>query len=277
MRYGVSLLRVSPALWVDVAREAEQLGFESVWMSDHLVLPADLSAAGYPDGELPIRPTTPTYDVMVFLAAIAASTTGLRLGTYVYQLGLRHPFVAARSVATLDVVSAGRVELGVGAGWLRDEWAAAGLDFGSRGRRLDEALDVCRRLWSEAVVEHAGEHFAFPPVAFEPKPVQRPHPPLHIGGESTTVLRRAASVGDGWIGMHHTPQSVQGVLAKVADAAAQHGRQTPLERTVAAHPGAVADIEAWRQTGVDRLLVAPWRRSAEALAGLRTFARDHLA
>ena len=273
--FGISLLRVAPVRWLEVAQEAERLGFESVWMSEHLVLPARFDPTRYPDGRLPIRSDTPLFDVMVFLAAIAARTRTLRLGTYVYQLGLRHPFVAARAIATLDVVSGGRVELGVGAGWLAEEWAATGLEFADRGRRLDEALHVCQRLWTEAVVEHRGEFFAFPPVMFEPKPVQG-RLPVHIGGESTAALRRAVRFGDGWIGMHHTPASVAPLLARLRELAASAGRREPLYTTVAAPPGPDVDVAGWAASGVDRVLIAPWERSRDAVAGMRRFAREHL-
>jgi probable F420-dependent oxidoreductase len=263
LRFGVSLLRVHPALWREVALAAEDLGYESVWMSDHLVLPAALDGAAYPDA-------TPVFDVMVHLAALAAVTTRLRLGTFVFQLALRPPFVAARGVATLDVVSGGRVELGVGAGWSRAEWQACGVPFEGRGRRLDEALEVCRRLWTEEVVEHHGEFYDFPPVMFEPKPVQRPHPPVHVGGESPAALRRAVRAG-AWIGMHHTPASAAAAAVRVR-AAAQNAGAPPPQLTVAAEPGPVTDLDEWRTAGVDRLIVAPWMRSRDAVEGLRRFA-----
>ncbi|MGX4688152.1 TIGR03619 family F420-dependent LLM class oxidoreductase [Streptomyces sp. JNUCC 63] len=273
--FGISLLRVAPRQWIEVAQEAERLGFESVWMSEHLVLPIGMAPSNYPDGKLPIRPDTPLFDVMVYLAAIAAGTTTLRLGTFIYQLGLRHPFIGARAVATLDVVSGGRVELGVGAGWMPEEWAAAGVEFRGRGRRLDEALEVCRRLWEEPVTEHRGEFFAFPPVAFEPKPVQE-RLPVHVGGESDAALRRAVRSGEGWIGMHHTPQSVAPVLARLEELTGAAGTERRLTTTVAAPPGPLVDVEGWRASGVDRVLVAPWQRSRDALEGMRRFAREHL-
>lgn len=273
--FGISLLRVAPDRWLEVSEEAERLGYESIWMSEHLVLPARFDESRYPDGNLPIWPQTPVFDVMVYLAALAASTTTLRLGTFIYQLGLRHPFVAARAVTTLDVVSRGRLELGVGAGWLREEWEAAGVDFASRGARLEEALAVCHRLWTEPVVEHAGDFFDFAPVAFEPKPVQDPLP-VHVGGESAAALRRAVSMGTGWIGMHHTPESVAPILADLRDRARVAGRRRPLQTTAAAPPGPAVDVPGWRATGIDRVLVAPWRRSADAVEGMRSFARAHL-
>lgn len=274
-RYGVSLLRVHPALWRDVAIEAERAGYESIWMSDHLMLPEEVDREKYPDGELPISSHSPIFDVMVHLAALAAVTTTLRLGTYVYQPALRHPFVAARAVATLDVVSGGRVELGVGAGWSEAEWDLVGVDFARRGELLDETLDVLDGLWTQKSFAYQGAHHEFPSVGFEPKPVQQPRPPLHIGGESAPALRRAVARGDGWIGMHHTPASVAAPLARLRAAERDSGRSRPLQTTVAAHQGAV-DAEGWSASGIDRVIVAPWSRSGEAIDGLRRFAREHI-
>jgi probable F420-dependent oxidoreductase len=274
--FGISLLRVHPARWVEVAQEAERLGFESVWISEHLVLPASFDQSRYPDGKLPIQPSTPVFDAMVVGAQLAASTTTIRLGTYVYQLALRHPFIAARAAASLDVVSGGRLELGVGAGWLREEWEAAGVPFEGRGRRLSEAIEVCGRLWTAGAVEHHGEFFDFPAVAFEPKPVQQPLP-VHVGGESDAALRRAVALGTGWIGMHHTPESVRPVLTRLDGHVRSAGRAEPLVRTVAAAPGPDVDVTAWQDTGVDRVLVAPWTRTGEPLEGMRAFAGAHLS
>lgn len=273
--YGISLLRVNPRLWFDVAEEAEQLGFESVWISDHLMLPAHVDTDRYPDGKLPIRPGTPIFDVWVYLAALSARTSRIRLGTFVYLLALRHPFVSARAIGTLDVVSDGRVELGVGVGWSELEWDAAGLDFSTRGRRLDEAIEVCRGLWTQEEFAFSGECFDFPAMAFEPKPRQKPTPPFLIGGESPAALRRAARVGDGWIGMHHTPESAGEALRRVRSAESAAGREHPLSTTVGATPGDV-DGDAWARSGIDRVIVAPWERSGDALAGMRRFARRHL-
>jgi probable F420-dependent oxidoreductase len=273
--FGISLLRVHPARWREVVETAEELGFESVWMSDHLVLPVALDRDAYPEGELPIDPRTPIFDVMVHLALFAGFTSRLRLGTFVYQAALRHPFVAARAVATLDVVSHGRVELGVGAGWSRAEWDAAGVPFERRGVRLDETIDVLRGLWADDAFAFDGEFHRFPPVGFEPKPVQRPGTPVLVGGESTAALRRAVRRGDGWVGMHHTPESVQIPLARLRVALTEAGRTAPLSTTVAAEPGEI-DVDAWRATGVSRVIVAPWQRSRDAVDGMRRFARQHL-
>lgn len=274
--FGISLLRVAPRLWTAVTQEAERLGFESVWMSEHLVLPAQFDVSRYPDGRLPIDPRTPVFDPLVYLAALAATTTTLRLGTYIYQLALRPVLVAARAVTTLDVVSEGRLELGVGAGWLREEWDAAGVPFAGRGARLEAAVRTCRRLWSVPLVEARDEYFDFPPVAFEPKPVQAPLP-VHMGGESPVAMRRALELAQGWIGMHHSPATAVPVLDRLRRMEDSDGQiRPPLITTVAAHPGPEIDVVAWQRTGVDRVIVAPWTRSSEAIEAMQRFAAAHL-
>ena len=155
------------------------------------------------DTHPPIPSNTPAFDALLSLAAIAATTKNVRLGTDVYNIGLRHPFVTARAIATLDVLSGGRVEFGIGASWLEEEWDATGLDFATRGRRVDETIEVCQRLWSEDVIEHHGEFFDFEPVMFNPKPLQQPQPRLLIGGDGAAAKRRAALVGDAWLPMNH--------------------------------------------------------------------------
>lgn len=211
MKFGMTFGQLNPKYFLDAALEADRLGFESAWLPEHLVLPVEMRGQLVPGEEHPpIPPSTPVFDAAAYLAWIAAQTTQIRLGTFVYLLAMRHPFVGARAFATLDVVSNGRAEVGIGAGWLVTEWEAAGLDPKTRGRRLDEAIEVCKRLWTDDVIEHHGEFYDFGPVMFEPKPVQDPHPPLVIGGESDRALRRAARSCDGWIGMSHTPETVVG-------------------------------------------------------------------
>ena len=216
----------------------------------------------------PCPPTTQLFDPGSLLSFLAARTTSLRLGTYVYLLGLRHPFITARAFATLDWVSGGRAVIGAGAGWLRSEWEALGIDPATRGARLDEAIGVCRRLWTEDTVAHDGPHFPFAEVAFEPKPVQRPIPIL-IGGESAPALRRAGRLGDGWIGMTHTPDSA----AARWPSSGPTGRRRAGSRGPSRSPSVVSaaredDVAAWEAAGVDRLIVSPWRRSAEALEAM---------
>jgi len=274
MKFAVALGALNPAFFEDAVLEAERLGFESCWLPEHLVLTDDMTGSPHPGQDHPpIPPTTPVFDAFAMLAYLAARTSRIRLGTNVYLMGLRHPFVAARAVQTLDIISGGRAEIGIGAGWLRQEWHAAGLDPATRGRRLDEALEVCRRLWTEPVVTHSGEFFRFDAVHFEPKPVQKPHPPIHVGGESDAALGRAARAGDGWIGIEPDLETVSRAIARLGELRREAGREGErFEVTIGAAldgPDAAARLE---EAGVHRLIVRPWRRSPEAIDGLRAFA-----
>jgi probable F420-dependent oxidoreductase len=274
VKFAMTFGQLNPAYFLEAVIEADRLGFESAWLPEHLVLPVEMRGRLVPgEQHPPVSASTPVFDACAYLSWIAAQTEGIRLGTFVYLLGLRHPFIGARAFATLDVVSGGRAEVGIGAGWLVTEWAAAGLDSKTRGRRLDETIDVCKRLWSEGVIEHHGEFYDFAPVMFEPKPVQKPHPPLVIGGESDRALRRAAQRCDGWIGMSHTPESVRPQIEKLRKYSEEAGRgDRPVMITVMGEVESRDDVERWTEVGVDRLIVVPWSRSRYAVDGLRRFA-----
>ena len=277
MKYGVTFARLRPALWVETAQLCDELGYESVWLPEHLVLPVHQSGSPYAGSDHPpVRSDAPVFDVFTMLAFFAARTERIRLGTNVYNIGLRHPFVTARAVATLDGLSGGRVELGIGASWLAEEWAATGLDFATRGRRVDEALEICKLLWTEPEIEYKGEHFAFAPVAFEPKPVQSGGPPISVGGDSKPALRRAALHGDGWIPMNTPVGGLAAARAEIQALRSEAGRDGEFTVTVMGAPTSPDDIEAYERAGVDRLVVFPWRRSAEAADGLRAFAQTFL-
>jgi probable F420-dependent oxidoreductase len=277
MDFGIPLGMVNPGLWPDVAEAADRAGFESVWIPEHLVVP--LTAAGSPHAGAdhpPIPSDIPVYDAFVYLSYLAARTTRIKLGTNVYNIGLRHPFITARAATTLDVLSGGRLALGIGASWLRAEWDAVGLDFDRRGPLVDEAIDVCRRLWSEDVIEHHGAFFDFGPTAFEPKPVQQPGPALHIGGDGPAAMRRAVTVGTGWMPMNHPFDQLPAGVAKLRELAERHGRTTPIELTVHGAIERPEDVERYAAIGVTRLIVRPWSRSKEALEGIERFATEVL-
>lgn len=278
MKFALTFGRMRPDIWVEAAVAAERLGFESLWLPEHLVLPVAMAGSPYAGAtHPPVPPTTPIFDAAAMLSFIAGHTSTVRLGTYVYLLGLRHPFISARAFATLDVVSGGRAVIGAGAGWLTAEWEALGLNPSTRAARLDEAIGVCRRLWTEPTVAHDGEYFPFAEVAFEPKPVQQPVP-IFIGGESAPALRRAGRLGDGWIGMGHTPETAAthvAVLRQNLEAAGRSG--VPFEVTVGGECANEDDLAAWEAAGVDRLIVSPWQRSKEALGAMEAFAGKWMA
>lgn len=278
MKIGISLGALNPRSWIEVTEEADRLGFESAWMPEHLVFPVDISGSPVHGADHPPVPANvPVFDALAYLSFLAGRTERIRLGTNVFNIGLRHPFITARSVATLDVVSQGRLEFGIGASWLRSEWVAAGLDFDTRGRRVDEAIDVCRRLWTDSVIEHHGEFFDFDPVMFEPKPVQKPYPTLVIGGDGAAAIRRAATVGDGWMPMNHTLEELAVSVKRLAELREAAGRPGKTEITFEATIETASDFEKYADAGVDRVIVRPWRNSREALDGIRRFADNLLA
>ena len=277
MKFGVALGALNPRVHEEATLVAEELGFESVWLPEHLVFTRAMSRSPHPGEEHPpVPPDTPIYDAFAYLAYLAARTTRIRLGTHVYNIGLRHPFTAARGAQTVDLLSGGRFEFGIGASWLEEEWRATGLDFATRGRRVDEAVEVCKRLFSERTVTHHGEFFSFDEVVFEPKPAQQPRPPILVGGESKAALRRAARLGDGWLGMGHTFESAADQIGMLRRLRVEYDRPNAgvpeFQIIVGGSVESRADVTRWEELGVTRLIVSPWRRSREAIDGLRVFA-----
>ncbi len=274
MKFGIALGRLHHGFFVECTLEAERLGYESVWLPEHLTLTADMSRSPHAGETVPpVPPETPVFDAFAYLGYLAALTERVRLGTHVYNIGLRHPFTSARGAQTVDLLSGGRLEFGIGASWLEEEWVATQLDFATRGRRVDEAIDVCKRLWTEPTAHHVGDFFSFHDVVFEPKPVQRPWPPILVGGESPAALRRAAKLGDGWIGITQTPESAVAPIRRLRELLAENGRDAEGFQIV--FGGAVDsldDVRRWEEIGVTRLIVAPWERSRQAIDGMRRFA-----
>jgi probable F420-dependent oxidoreductase len=270
---------VGPRRWGDTARAAEAAGFESVWVPEHLIMPVAMT--GEPnsphEGEPPISASTPAYDPWVEIATMAAQTATLRFGTNVYNIGLRHPFVTARALTTIDAVSGGRIEFGIGASWLSQEWQAMELAFETRGRRVDETIRIIQRLFTEEVVEHDGEFFRFQPVGFLPKPVQQPWPPMHIGGDSPAAMRRAALLGDGWIPMQQSLETLPGNVERVTKIRQEAGHTGPLQVTVNARVTSVDDVRRYEDAGATRLLVSPFTSPREAAEGFRRFGEEVIA
>lgn len=278
MKIGLALSGINPKYRIAAAQAAEEVGFESVWLPEHLVFPVTMSRSPQSGRDHPpVAPETPIYDVFISLAMIAAATNRIRLGTNVYNIGLRHPFVVARAVATLDALSNGRMEFGVGSSWMEEEWAAAGLDFATRGKRIDETIEVCLRLWSEEVVEHHGPFFDFAPVAFNPKPFQHPHPALIIGGDGPAAQRRAATVGDGWFPLNHPIEQLPKALGRINERRAEAGRLGLTTLTLSSGATLDPDLARYRDLGVTRLIVRPYAQAKTAIEGIRRYGTDVLA
>ena len=253
-------LGIRPHQMIDFARRAEAAGCESVWVPEHLIWPAEINSPYpySPGGGPPVPNSVRLYDPWVLLAAVATATSTVRLGTCVYVLPLRHALVTARAVATLDLVSDGRAILGAGLSWMAEEFAAVGVDFRTRGARCDEIVPVLRSLWSAEITEFHGTHVDIPPVYFEPKPPQGAALPIVFGGESDAALRRAARLGDGWLGTWHTPESLRPVLDRFDALLAEQGRDRDgFEITVMVEPARAdaAFLGSLHAAGVQRAIV----------------------
>ena len=179
-----------PAMQTRIARAAEGAGFESIWTGEHVAMPVR-------DNPVPTPPETPFLDSIVALTNVAAHTERIRLGTGILVLPHHNPVLLAKALTSLDLVSDGRLIAGFAAGYVEAEFAALGVDFHRRGAIADEYLDAIRVLWTEESPRFAGRFAAFDGIRFEPKPRQRPHPPIIVGGHAAPALRRAARVGDG--------------------------------------------------------------------------------
>ena len=185
---------------LEVARAAERLGFDAVWMFDHLFTPSGLESR-YPytsSGDYPMSPSDPFFDALGVMGVLAGATARLKLGTGVLIPAYRHPIVLGKVVASVENLAPGRVLLGIGTGWMREEFDALGREFAGRGRRMDEQIEVMRTIWRGGAVEHNGRHYRLPRLQMTPAP--KATIPILIGGASARALKRAATLGDGWIG-----------------------------------------------------------------------------
>ncbi len=202
-------------------REAEQRGIASLWVSDHVVFPREKTGQ-YPGGRFPHSPETAYLEPVAVLAAAAMATERARLGSSVFILGHRHPVVMAKMLTTIDALSNGRLICGVGVGWWEEELTALGVPYRQRGRHADEILKIFKALWTEDHPRFDGEFFRFGDLGFYPKPVQKPHPPIWVGGNSPGAFRRAVTYGDGWHATYLQPAELRvslDALRGAADAA----------------------------------------------------------
>jgi probable F420-dependent oxidoreductase len=224
MKFWAGVSFTDPTHLIRMARKAEELGFEGVFMGDHLFFPEPL-ATRYPytqNGLPPWDAATPFPDAWCAISAMAAVTERLRFTVAIYVLPARSPIGVAKACATASVLSGGRVALGAGAGWMKEEFDVVGVDFRRRGSRLEESIEVLRKLWSGGVVEHHGVHFDFPRLSMSPAP--RAPIPIYLGGGNARALRRAATLGDGWIGLGNQPGEAEEILDELARLRRETGR-----------------------------------------------------
>lgn len=291
MKYGAFLPHIGPLARGDVmtnirttAQNAEALGFDSVWAGDHIVIPVDI-ASRYPytaTGSFPMNPKEPLLEPLTVLSFVAACTTKIRLGTAVLVLPHRNAVVTAKTIATLDVLSGGRVILGVGVGWMEEEFNAVNASFTDRGPLSDEAVAVMKELWTSDHPRFNGKFHRFPEVACEPRPVQKPHPPIWIGGHTGPALRRIVEYGDGWAAVVFSPQEFAERLDKIKEKAAHSGRDLS-NITLCVSPrgkrpeAMLEDIPRYQELGATYLYLAffNFARSYEEMATMmEQFARE---
>ena len=262
--YGINLGPCAdPEAAASVARAAEEAGFESLWTAEHVVLP---------DPQLPPSPVpaqTRLLDPAVSLAHLAAHTRTIRLATGIIILPQRNPVVLAKELASVDVLSGGRLIFGIGAGYLRPEFDAIGASFEDRGERTDEYLEAIQALWSQEKPRFAGRFVSFDGIDAQPRPIQKPHPPIVVGGMSPPALRRTVRYGNGWYGfaldLDATARCVQG-LWRAQQQVERPAALGELEISVTPSVPLDADnVRRFQDLGVERLVALALGRSAEDL------------
>ncbi|MEM7288342.1 MAG: LLM class F420-dependent oxidoreductase [Actinomycetota bacterium] len=245
---------------LEICRVAEEVGFESVWGGEHVIFPSTIESS-YPytaDGKIPAEPETPIPDPLIWLAFVAATAPTLRLGTCILILPQRNPLVLAKELATLDHLSNGRVELGIGVGWMKEEFDALGVPWERRGARTDEYVAALRTVWSGTHVEFHGEFVDFDPLTCTPLPAQGPDIPILVGGDTPAAIRRAAKLADGYFPGEGDMDRLRALIGRLRETCEAHDRD-PDEIEINAifpHLGdPVPAIEEMREIGVGRLMV----------------------
>lgn len=252
----------------DLGRALEERAFDSLLITEHSHIPASRETPYVGGGDLP-RVYYRTLDPFVALTAAAVVTTGLQVATGVALVPQRDVIHTAKQVASLDLVSNGRFLFGVGVGWNIEEMRSHGTDPASRGRRLDESLVAMKRIWTQEKAEFHGEHVDFEPLFAWPKPVQRPHPPIYVGGGSKAALRRVIQHGDGWLALGAPPEAI----IKARKHFASEGREDVKVAFFGCPPKAEA-IAAYADAGVDHLtLMLPTAPKDETLSKLDSYAK----
>jgi len=258
-----------PDYIAQAARLIEAAGFHSLWVPEHVLFFPDY-ASRYPyaaDGRVPGNPQG-VLDPFTALTFVAAHTQRLRLGTGICLVPQRQPVYTAKMVADLDYLSGGRVDFGVGIGWLAEEFQALGMNFRARARRCAEYIDAMKALWSDGVSSFSGETLEVPSCYFNPKPVQKPHPPVYFGGESDAALARVATQGDGWYGYDLEPAGVHERLALLDRLLAQAGRtRADIDVFVCPNRHKITPdtVKAYRDAGVDQLIAPLFARDLDDL------------
>ena len=251
---------IDGAATLEICRRAEAVGFESLWGGEHVIIPDEIYSK-YPyteDGKIPAEPDTPIPDPLIWLAFAAAAAPTLRLGTCILIVPQRNPLVLAKELATLDQLSGGRVELGLGVGWLKEEFEALGVPWERRGARNDEYIEAMRALWQGPHVEFHGDFVDFPPVTCSPRPVNGSIP-IVVGGDTERAIARAGKIADGYFPGEGNIDRLKELITRVKHSTESNDRD-PNSVKISAIFGAQmmnpeAGVEEMRNAGVDRIMV----------------------
>jgi len=250
---------------MEAAREAEEHGFDSILLADHVVNPDVIQTRHSFDesGERPWTHETPWPDVWVATAMMAAVTKRIHFSQTVFIAAMREPFTLAKAIGTCARMSGNRISLGLGIGWMREEFELLGQDFDNRGARADEMVEVMRKLWSGDLVEHHGRFYDFPPLTMAPG--VGAEVPVYVGGDSKLAMKRVARLGDGWLPAYLSIDQVREGIAFIRAAQREYGRDNhPL--TVITSCYDAKDLDDYRrmeEAGVTHVTLAPWRRLGE--------------
>jgi probable F420-dependent oxidoreductase len=244
-----------PDIAVRIARHAEAAGFESVWSGEHIVLP-DPAPPGFS-----MPPTLPFLDTVVALTLVAAHTSTIKVASGIIVLPLHNPVILAKELASIDVVSKGRLIAGFGTGYLPQEFASAGVPMAERGARTEDYIRALRALWSMDNPHHQGRFVSFEGIQARPRPTQRPGPPVVVGGEAPAALRRAVTMADGWYGFHLDLGETRRLTEALRQAGQLHERPEELGRLeLTVTPAEKLDratVDRYEQLGIDRLVLLP--------------------
>jgi probable F420-dependent oxidoreductase len=250
----------TPAMIRDFGRRSEDAGLDSIWMGEHVVL-FDKQTFGYPgskDGRIPVPPGGGMLDITATFGFLAAATSKLRFGTGVTLVPQRNPIYTAKEMATLDWLTDGRIDFGIGVGWNKEEVEICGYRWEDRGARCDEFIDVMRKLWTEPVVDYKGKWIKFETARLDPKPIQKPHVPIIIGGYADAAWRRAVQFGAGWYGFNRDFNTTKQALASLDAAFAKAGKKRPKDFQIIITPPMsmpIDQMQGYAELGVDRLVV----------------------
>ena len=250
--------RATPAMIADIGRRAEGAGLDSIWLGEHVVLfdEMEFPYPGSRDGRIPMPKGGGMLDTVATFGYLAAVTSTLRFGTGITLVPQRNPVYTANEFATLDWLSEGRMDFGIGVGWCKEEVLACGYSWHDRGKRCDEFLDLIQQLWRDDVVNFKGDHITVAGAKLDPKPVQ-PTLPTIVGGHSPAAIRRAVQYGQGWYGFALTPELTAPILADIDKALAAAGRSRD-DFEIVITPSSVksdAVVHQFKDLGVDRLVV----------------------